>query len=206
MEKSSACEAVAAAVFAFNHIHWAEEDGERQHHHRIDSKAATKIAKAVLDSATTEIPVPYLLALLAVSDFDPNAQDDSSGRGVPLEFGEGIAHIEPGDLIDDMYVITSGFLALAFARDPSKAIPYLVSVMRNNLDAAEVISTAIDLPNVQSMWRHPYCLAIALHDIGAKSVVAMLHEAQPIPAHCKVVVELERKFAEVLVLPSVFSG
>ena len=179
--------------------------------HRIGPAAADEIAKYVVASATDEVPVPYLLASIAIeSDFDPDAEMRNLGPGGsnpqddPLGFDEGACQEKERYLLGQKGV-TDSASALAYADDPSRAIPHMADLLATKIeDAGRIIAAGLPA-SADPLWSNPYCLAAAEYNFGANGGAKLAHSGAPIPGHCTTVKTFEQRFAAQLGLPSVFA-
>ena len=179
--------------------------------HRIDAAAANLVAEQVVAAATDEVPLPYLLASIAIeSAFDPNAEMKNLGPGHsnpqndPLGYDEGVCQLKLRYLIGQ-HGITDEKSAMAFALDPAKAIPHMADLIATKIeDAGRIIAGGLR-SDIDPRWSNPYTIAAAEYNFGATGAANLLRDGAPLPGHCTTVITLEQRFASQLGLPSVFS-
>ena len=207
-------EQVASLVIGFNngHIlisHTNPITGSTVHH--INADTAQLVAEQTVAAATKDIPLPYLLASIAIeSAFDSEARNCNRGPfgsnpgNDPLGYDEGLCQFKTRYLIGQ-HGIKNVEEALAFSRDVKRAVPHMVSLLTTKLqDARGVI--AAGLPSVaDNLWRNPYVLAAAEYNFGASGGTKMARSAKPVPGHCTTIIKFEQRFAGQLGLPSVFA-
>ena len=205
---------VADLILAFNHghvllTHTNPITGSTVH--RIDAAAAQLVAEQVVAAATDEVPLPYLLASIAIeSCFDPMAEMKNWGPGHsnqsddPLGYDEGACQQKLRYLIGQKGV-TDVASALAYARDPTKAVPHMVDLLATKIEAAGRLIAAGLPANADPLWSNPYILAAAQYNFGATGGAKLAKSGAPVPGHCTTVKTFEQRFAAQLGLPSVFA-
>lgn len=176
--------------------------------HKIEAPQAALVGSTIESQCSDHpsMPLGYTMGCLAIeSAFDPLACNDnlagSNTQNDPLGYDEGVAQFKLR-FVPDSYGITVAE-KLAFALDPSRAIPFFIEKMEGELAWAQG-QIASGLPSqVDPAFSNAYYLATAVYQAGETGVMAIIESGQR-STHADEVVDLERAFCKALGLNTIF--
>lgn len=185
--------------------------------HMITANQAITIA-AIIQAVVkvTGYPITFLLACLAIeSVLDPACENHNIGPGESNEGNKlgqagwdmGIGQFKLGELISKTMTLAQ---ALAYAMNPSWAIPYHVRDMQGEVEWAKGIIAQGD-SNADYRFSNPYVLATCAYNFGRTGVLEEYYSKGLFPdgqdgrkVHGIDVMQDEAYFALKLGVPSIF--
>lgn len=180
--------------------------------HKIDDATALGIAKVISDNADGGLTIPYMMACIAIESlFDPKCENGnytymghtgSNPDKKPEGFDVGIAQLKLKYLMQDRKLSVEE--ADAFAKDYTKAIPYMTTTMKLLLGYADALIQDNKRTDQIPALLNRYCLATLAYNLGRTGLKRYLATATAISTHGSVVMAYENEYSKKLNLPSVF--
>jgi len=191
--------------------------------HRIDGTLATALAKVIslqcvayAEPAALQLPICFYLACIAIeSRFDPQCQNgnfhSSNLTHDPAGYDVGIAQLKLKYLAPALGVDVP--TANTYALNPEQALPYMAKLMRELVQfATALIGANAGDSAILPAFCNPWLVATCAYNFGETGMAGtadspgIFQTATEIPAHGKLVIELEQGFCKQLGLPSVFAS
>jgi hypothetical protein len=210
---------VAAIILAKNWTYSYDSDGvypflsKGGAIHKIDKPTSEAIAKVIIDNADGGLTVPYLMACIAEESlFDPACENGnysyvghvgSNPTKSPDGFDVGIAQLKLKFLMDDKkFDVTA---AAVFAKDITKAIPYMATTMKLLLGYADaLIQDTKPRTDTPLGMMNRYSIATGAYNFGRTGMKQLVTSATTLPSHCVTIMSYEKQYAKQLNLKSVF--